>query len=66
MISFSSTSRLAEALSLSICGKGCVGSQRWAMVDKAHLLDYAMHEVLLPLFGRKHELQSSLCEASPP
>jgi len=53
--------------------------QREAMVGKAHL-DYAAPEVPLPLFGLdhapsvkrlypivgKHELQSSLCEASPP
>ena len=31
-----------------------VGSQRGAMVDKVHL-DYATHEVPLPLFGLGHD-----------
>jgi len=35
---------------VSICQMGC-RSQHGAMVDKAYLLDYATHEVPLPLFG---------------
>ena len=31
--------------------RAVVSSQRVAMVGKAHLLDYATHEVPLPLFG---------------
>jgi len=33
---------------------GC-RSQHGAMVDKAYLLDYATHEVPLPLFGLGHD-----------
>jgi len=35
--------------------KAVVCNQRGAMVDKPHLLDYAMHEVPLPLFSLGHD-----------
>jgi len=35
----------------AIFERALVGSQRGAMVGKAHLLDHAAHEVPLPLFG---------------
>jgi len=35
--------------------RAVVRNQRGAMVDKVHLLDYATHEVPLPLFGLGHD-----------
>ena len=36
------------------------------MVDKAHLLDYATHEVPLPLFGLDHDWAHTFCGALLP
>jgi len=43
-----------------------VRNQRGEMVDKTHLLDYATHEVPLPLFGLGHDCMHLPWSASTP
>ena len=43
-----------------------VGSQYGPMVNNAYLLDYAMHEVPLPLFGLGHDRACIFCGAPLP
>ncbi len=46
--------------------RAVVGNQRRSMVDKVHLLDYATHEVPLPLFGLGHDWACTFCGAPLP
>ena len=46
--------------------RAVVGSQRGAMVDKGHLIDYTTHEVPLPLFGLGHDRACTFCGAPLP
>ena len=64
-ISFSSPTYISLPDSPSV-ERAVVGSQHGPMVDKARLLDYATHEVPLPLFGLGHDRACTFCGAPLP